>query len=207
MGGAAVVIVLSLAYLSMLPASSPGSSVRVFGLVSSMGAGTHPIGMVFTDSRSGQASSASVTGGGYSMQLPNHRVYNVTMNWQGNHTWQTGAAALGQLSVDMSEGSSLAQSYNVAQATPDSEVAVAGTLVWQMVMAQPTAIRFTASDGSAFMAPVAGLAFNATLPNLMTYEVDVRATNATGYSEWFNFHQLAVYAGVNTMGLTVRLGS
>ena len=207
LGTVVAILALSVVVVSFPPAAPPGSSVRVFGLVSTMGAGTHPSEMVFTDAESGQVAVAQVSDGGYSIQLPNHRMYNVTVNWGGNYTWQTGGVDLGSMSVDMSEGSMMAQSYNVAQPTPDSEVTVGGSISWQMVTAQPTAVRFTAADGETFEAGVTGLSFSRALPNLMTYEVQIQATNSTGYSEWYDFHELAVFAGTSVLGLTVRLGA
>ena len=207
LGSVVAILALSVVAVSLPPVAPPESSVRVFGLVSTMGAGTHPSEMVFTDAESGRVATAQVSNGGYSIQLPNHRVYNVTMNWRGNYTWQTGGVDLGKMSVDMSEGSMMAQSYNVAQPTPDSEVTVGGSINWLMVTAQPTAVRFTTIDGETFEAGVTGLSFSTVLPNLMTYHVQVQATNSTGYSEWYDFHQLSVFAGTSVSGLAVRLGT
>ncbi len=208
LGSVLVVLALSAGFFLWLPSASPSSAqeVRIFGLVSSLGAGTHPTELVFIDAETGQVAAAAVTDGGFSIQLPNHSVYNVTMGWSGNYTWQSGSVDLGQLSVDMSEGSMMAQSYNVAQPTPDSEVTVSGSLVWQSVTDQPAAIKFTASDGETFQTSVSGTNFVLSLPNLMTYEVQVQATNSTGYSDWFYFHQAPVYAGVYVVGITLKLG-
>ena len=208
LGSVLVVFALSTGFVLWLPSASPpaAQTVRVFGLVSSLGAGTHPTELVFMDAETGQVAAAAVTDGGFSIQLPNHKVYNATMGWGGNYTWQSGTVDLGQLVVDMSEGSMMAQSYNVAQPTPDSEVIVSGSMVWQAVTAQPTAIKFTASDGETFQTSVSGTNFVISLPNLMTYEVQVQATNSTGYSDWFYFHPVPVYAGISVVGITVKLG-
>ena len=207
LGSVLIVFALATGFVLWLPVS-PGpsqSTVRVFGLVSSLGSGTHPTEMAFTDSETGQVATAAVTDGGYSIQLPNHRTYNATMSWGGNYTWQTGSVDLGGLSVDMSEGSMMAQSYNVVQGTPDSMVMVSGSIAWQMVTAEPTTIKFTASDGETFQANVAQRHFSVALPNMMTYDVQVQATNSTGYSDWFYFHPLTVYAVTNVVAITVKL--
>jgi flagellin-like protein len=183
------------------------STVRVFGLVSTMGTGTRPMDLVFTDAQSGAATTAPISDGRYSVQLPNHKAYNVSLRWGGNYSWQVGSVDMDEMMVDMQEGSMMSQSYNVVQPTPDSEVWVNGTLLWQMVTSSPTAIKFTASGGQTFEASVVGRAFSIELPNMMTYEVNVGATNATGYTEWYYFHQLDVSAGINVVGLTVKLGS
>ena len=204
---AAISATYSYAFLTKPPASSTtASSVRVFGLVTAQGAGMRPTQVIFIDTVTGRSAVAPVSGNGYSIQLPNHRSYNVSMGWSGNYTWQTGHEALGRMMVDMSEGSMMAQSYNIVQPTPDSEVVVSGTFPWQMVTARPSAVKFTATDGQSFTTYVTGPSFVIGLPNFMTYEVNVAATNATGYVEWYYFHQLEVSAGVNVVGITVRLG-
>ena len=206
-----ITAVLSYALLTTKPIPNTSTStntsyVRVFGLVSATGTGVHPTDMIFADDRGGRAQMATIAGNGFSIQLPNHRMYNVSMGWVGNYSWQTGREEMGQLTVDMTEGSMMSQSYNVVQATPDSEVVVNGALSWQMVTGHPTAIKFTATNGETYQTTVKGQSFAIKLPNMMTYEVNVAASNATGYIEWYYFHQLRVNAGVNVIGLTVKLG-
>ena len=186
--------------------SGTGGSVRVFGLVSTSGAGTRPTELVFMDSETGRAVSAPVEGSSYFAQVPNHRVYNVSLEWAGNYTWQNSSTDMGQLTVDMQEESMMAQSYNVVQSTPDSVVEVNGTVSWQIVTSCPGSIEFTACVGQVFQADVVGRSFSARLPNMMTYEVEVGGSNATGYVEWYYFHQLKVDAGVDVIGITVILG-
>lgn len=185
---------------------STSSTVQVFGLVSVTGAGTHPTYILFTNAQTGQPTQAPVVAGHYSVQLPNHMTYNVSLGWSGNYTGQAGREPMGQLSVDMAEGSMMAQSYNVVQQTPASMVWVNGTIAWGMITASPSAIRFTASDGENFTAAVQGRAFAVRLPNMMTFEINVESRNSTGYTEWFYFHQLEVNAGLNVVGITVHLG-
>lgn len=186
--------------------TAQAESVSVFGLVSTTGAGTHPLSMVFTSLTTHGTFSASVSSGRFSTQLPNHDTYNVTMNWAGNFTWQHGQAASGTLSLNMSAGSNMAQSYNQVLPTPDSIVAVNGTIPWQAVTSSPVGIRFTATDGENFTTAVsANHTFSLRLPNVMNYEVYIQSRNSTGNEDWYYAHTLGVSAGVNVIGLEVRI--
>lgn len=181
-------------------------NATVFGLVSTTGAGTHPVSMNFTSLRTSTAFVAIVSSGHFSIELPNQDVYNVTMEWEGNYTWQRGQVTAGTVSLNFSAGSNMAQSYNLNLPTPDSAVAVNGTIPWQVVTSHPVSVRFTATDGENFTAPVSpDDAFSLRLPNMMDYQVNIQAQNSTGYQEWYYAHTLRIAAGVNVVGLLVRV--
>jgi hypothetical protein len=180
--------------------------VTVFGLVSTTGAGTHPVSMNFVSLRTSTAFAAPASSGRFSILLPNHDAYSVTMEWEGNYTGQRGQAAAGTVSLNFSAGSNMAQSDNLNLPTPNSVVNVNGTIPWQVVTSQPVSVRFTASYGENFTAPVSPeYAFSIQLPNMMDYQVEIQAQNSTGYQEWYYAHTLQVAAGVNVLGLLVRI--
>lgn len=180
--------------------------VRVFGLVSTTGAGTHPVSMNFTSLRTSTTFVALVSSGQFSIQLPNQDTYNITMEWDGNYTWQRGQASAGSVSLNMPAGSNMAQSDNLNLPTPDSIVTINGTMPWQVVASHPVNVRFTASDGENFTARVsADDTFSLPLPNMMDYQVNIQSQNSTGYQEWYYAHTLQVTAGVNVLGLFVRI--
>ncbi len=186
--------------------STIGAGVNVFGLVSTTGAGTYPVSINFTNLKTHASFSTTVSSGHFSIQLANQEDYNVTMNWEGNFTWQRGQVGAGRLSLNLSAGSHMGQSFNVIEPTPDSVVSVNGSVQWQAVTSKPVVVSFTASDGENFTAPVsAARTFSLRLPNLMGYEVNIQAQNSTGYKEWYYAHSLRVDAGVNVIGLLVRV--
>lgn len=216
--GLLVAIVVSAAVIAVLYGALGGTTssssstsaepgyVNVFGLVSTLGTGTHPTSMVFGSAGSHQKFEAPVSGGRFSVDVPNHDVYNVTMRWSGNYSWQAGETAGDKLTVNMSAGSHAAMSYNVVKPTPESVLVVDGTVAWQMVTSNPVAVRFTAADGTNITATVtAGRTFSLRLPNMMNYSVDIQSGNATARGEWYYAHQLEVRAGVNVIGIMVRI--
>ena len=110
--------------------------------------------MNFTSLRTSTTFVALVSSGQFSIQLPNQDTYNVTMEWDGNYTWQRGQVSAGAVSLSMSAGSNMAQSDNLNLPTPDSVVTINGTIPWQVVASHPVNVRFTASDGENFTAGV-----------------------------------------------------
>ena len=185
-----------------------GVMVLVFGIVGTTGNGTHPISMDFTSMTTSAAYIAPVSSGHFSIQLPNQDTYNVTMVWGGNYTWQQGEAAAGTFTINMSGSSNLGESYNIVLPTPDSVVRVSGSVAWQVVTSTPTLIRFIASDGENFTATLSsdgGHTFTLPLPNMMDYKVYILSQNSTGYQEWYSAHNMAILAGVNVVGLQVKI--
>ncbi len=57
-------------------------NVNVSGSITTVGAGTHPIRVDFTNP-SGVVSSATVVNGQYSLTLANNQDYSVTVEWSG----------------------------------------------------------------------------------------------------------------------------
>jgi len=162
--------------------------------------------MNFTSLRTSTNFVALVSSGQFSIQLPNHDTYNVTTGWGGSYAWQRGQVTAGTVSLNMSSGSNMAQSDNLNLPTPDSVVTVNGTIPWQVVASHPVNVRFTASDGENFTAGISSDdTFSLHLPNMMDYQVNIQSQNSTGYQEWYFAHTLQVTAGVNVLGLLVRI--
>jgi hypothetical protein len=182
------------------------ANVTIFGLVSTSGTGTHPTSVVFISFRSGQIFVAPMTGNKFSIGLPNQDTYNVSLRWAGNYSWQNVEVQRGALTINMSFGSMMAQSYNVVETTPNSMVTVTGTLFWQVISSNPASIRFTATNGQQFISDVfSNKTFSISLPNMMTYEIGIGTQNATGNTEWYYAHHLEVNVGANVIGLTVNV--
>lgn len=182
-------------------------TVNVFGLVSTLGSGTKATGVFFTDVSSGQVYYAPVESNHYTVNLPNEETYSIVTKWVGNYYWQTGEVDSGTFSVNMSSGSSMRQSCNIVELTPNSNVTIMGSLSsWQMITSQPVSVKFTSLDGYMFVTNVSSdRTFTLVLPNFMTYEVNIGAQNSTGYTEWYYAHDLKVDAGVRITGLLVDL--
>jgi hypothetical protein len=181
------------------------NNVTVFGLVSTLGVGTHPTAVAFS-SKDAHVFIAEVSGNHFSIELPNVQTYNVSLRWAGNYSWQAGEILLGSLPINMSLGSSMAQSYNIEQMTPNSVITVVGSLTWQIVTLNATSIKFTASGGEEYVTNVSqNKTFSLNLPNMMTYEIDIGAQNASGYTEWYYASQLEVNAGIRVTGLIVNI--
>lgn len=185
--------------------SSTNSNVNVFGLVSTLGAGTSPTGLVFTNTNTGEVYYTPVESDYYSIYLPNQETYNVATKWSGSYYWQQGEVDSGTLSINMSLGSSMAQSYNLAQLTPNSNVTIIGSIsTWEIVTTEPASVKFTSLDGSMFFANVSiDRTFTLTLPNFMTYEVSIGVRNSTDHTEWYYAHNVEVNAGLKVTGLLV----
>ena len=181
--------------------------MTVFGLVSTTGAGTHPTSMAFVNTTGGGIFTAQLVGNHYSIALPNHVTYNVSLRWAGNYTWQSGEIEIGQLPINMSSGSSMTQSYNVVEDTPNSVLTVSGSISWQIVSSFPGSVKFTAGDGEVFVGNVTqNKTFSVILPNIMTYQVEIGTiTNATGMTEWYYAHELTIDTGTRITGLIVNL--
>lgn len=185
--------------------TSTESNVNVFGLVSTLGSGTSATGVVFTNVNSGEVYYAPVDSGHFSIYLSNQETYGIVTEWAGSYYWQQGEVDSGSISINMSSGSSMVQSCNLVELTPNSNVTIMGSIsTWQMVTAQPAIVKFTSLDGSVFLANVStDHNFKLTLPNLMSYEVNIGAQNSTGYTEWYYAHNLIVNAGLKVTGLLV----
>ena len=191
---------------SITSSTSQITNVTVFGLVSTTGIGTHPTSMSFRNLDDGQLFVAPVDGNHFSIGLPNHETYNTSLRWAGNYTWQSGEIPTGQLLINMSQGSSMAQSYNLVETTPNSVVSVDGSIAWQVVTAAPSSVKLTSADNQVFTANVAqNKSFSIMLPNMMTYEVEIGTSNATGATEWYYAHELTVSVGNRVTGITVDI--
>jgi len=128
------------------------------------------------------------------------------MEWEGYYAWQRGEMTAGAVSLNLSAWSNTAQSDKLNPPTPDSVPAVTGTIPWQAMTSHPVSVRFTASVAENFTAPVSAEGtFSLQLPNMMDYQVDVQSQNSTGCPEWYYAHTLQVAAGVNVLGLLVRV--
>ena len=94
-------------------ASTTSVMVNVFGLASTVGGGTHLVTLSFTDAKTGTTFTAPVSGGKFSIDLPNGATYDVVARWAGNYSWQAGAVDRGGLTVNMSSDSMKAMSFLV----------------------------------------------------------------------------------------------
>jgi len=184
--------------------TSPGT-VRLFGLVSTVGQGTSMVALNFIDIKTGTIFTAPVTKGSFSIDLPNGATYDVVARWEGNYSWQTGTIDRGDLTVNMSAGSMGAMSYNLQAETPPTVVAVHGTITWSLSSAQPTSIVYTASDGETFAAAVQNSTFSTRLPNLMDYQVKVYWQYTDGTTDYLFAPNQTVNESTGVVGLDLSI--
>jgi hypothetical protein len=91
----------------------------------------------------------------------------------------------------------------VVESTPDSIIAVQGSVTWQIITSSPVAIRFASNGGENFTARIsADRTFSVRVPNMMNYEVYIQSQAG----EWYYAHQPEVSAGLNVVGITVKIG-
>lgn len=181
------------------------ATVKVFGLASTVGEGTHPLALTFTDAKTGANFTAPVSNGGFSADLPNGAVYHVAVRWAGNYSWQVGVEDRGELTINMSAGSMAAQSYNVQIETPPTVVAVHGTISWSISSAQPFKVVYTASDGESFEAAVQNSTFFTRLPIMMDYQVKVYWRYSDGTTDYLFANDQTVSGGMGVVGLDLLI--
>jgi hypothetical protein len=180
---------------------STPAMVNVFGLVSTVGQGTHMVALSFKDTKTGTNFTAPASNGRFSINLPNAAVYDVVARWAGNYSWQAGAVDRGDLTVNMSAGSMGAMSYNLQVETPSTIVAVHGTITWSLPSAQPTSVMYTAADGETFTAAVQNSTFSTRLPNLMDYQVKVFWQYSDGTTDYLFATNQTVNESIGVVGL------
>jgi len=197
---------------SSLTSSSSSSSlptpttVNVFGLVSTVGQGTHLVGLAFTDTISGVNLTAPISGGKFSIDLPNGAVYDVMVRWVGNYSWQTGEIDRGDLTVNMSAGSIGAMSYNLQVETPPTILSTHGTISQSLPSAYPIKVVYTASDGESFVAAVQNTTFSTRLPNMMDYQVKVFWQYADGTTDYYSASNQTIHEGIGVTGVDLVIG-
>lgn len=182
------------------------ATVNVFGLVSTVGQGTHLVALMFTNVNTGVNLTAPVSNGKFSIDLPNGVVYDVVARWAGNYSWQTGDVDRGDLTVNMSAGSMGAMSYNLQVVTPPTILAVQGTILQSITSATPVKVVYTASDGETFEAAVQNTTFSTRLPNMMDYQVKVFWQYADGTTDYYFATNQTVREGVGVTGLDLVIG-
>jgi hypothetical protein len=175
----------------------------VFGLVSTVGNGTHVVSLTFTNTKTGANYTAPMSNGGFSVDVPNQATYDVRIYWVGNYSWQSGVEDRGALTVNMTAGSMAAESYNVQFETPPTVVGIIGSVTWTISSAQPVRVVYTASDGETFQAAVQNGIFSTKLPNMMTYHVKVYWQYSNSTSDYYVADDLTVNAGIGVVALDV----
>ena len=182
------------------------ATVNVFGLVSTVGQGTHLVALAFTDTVSGVNVTAPVSNGKFSIDLPNGAVYDVVVRWAGNYSWQAGEIDRGDLTVNMSAGSMGAMSYNLQVETPPTVLAVHGTVSQTLPSAYPIKVLYTASHGESFEAIVQNATFSMRLPNMMDYQVKVFWQYTDGTTDYYFATNQTVHEGIGVTGVDLVVG-
>jgi hypothetical protein len=182
------------------------ATVNVFGLVSTVGQGTHLVALTFTDVNSGANLSAPVSDGKFSIVLPNAAVYDVVARWAGNYSWQAGDIDRGDLTVHMSAGSMGAMSYNLQLETPPTILAVHGTITQSLPSAHPFEVVYTASDGESFETAVQNATFSTRLPNMMDYQVKVFWQYDDGTTDYYFASIQTIHEGIGVTGVDLVIG-
>lgn len=109
--GLAVVAVAAIGIYLSIPKIP--SQVTISGTVTTLGAGTHPTGIKFADTSSGQIFTLTVVGNSYSIALPNQKSYRITVSWSGL-LGASGNTDAGILNVNIGAGVSAAMIWNIS---------------------------------------------------------------------------------------------
>lgn len=146
----------------------PDTEVTISGAITTSGSGTQATQILFSGV-SGNF-TAIVSGGLYSITLPNTVKYDATIRWSGSYSWQNGSVTY-QLPVFAGAGSnSFSASWIVP--TANSSVTVSGTVTSQN--GSPVEIRFVSSDGQITEATsVVSGKYSIVLPDEMNYTVTI----------------------------------
>ncbi len=180
-GGLNVNLQKGLTLSDNIQATTPASHVTVSGTISTTGSGTSASKINFN----GKAGlfSASVTGGQYSISLPNLDIYSTSIQWSGGYSWQTGSLNGPSYNLDLPSGA--ASGENLVFGTPNSNIVVTGTVHTNGIDTHPDALIFTASNGQVLTVQASNVnghdgSFTITLPNLIDYSVQVQWTGFLG---------------------------
>jgi hypothetical protein len=165
------------------------------GSISLSGQGTYATTITFASS--GNTYTATVSGGQFSKQLPNPATYTVTVNWQGEYSWQHGTLNEGTYQASQGAGGSGFDSIQVTDETPNSVVSLVGNVQTNGAGTQPISIKFVNSDGQEFPGTVTAGTYSITgVPNLINYTVTIYWTGYFSSSGTCNAGTLPLQAGV-----------
>ncbi len=180
-----IVVVLVVIYvIAMQP---PATSVPISGSLNATGAGTSITQLVFYNSNNSYSipvGNPSVSGTQFSTSLPNRNAtYKVVATWVGNYSWQKGTAN----STLTFNKSSPNKQYALVFQTPASIIKVNGTAYTKTSPAALSSkITFISSNQSSLQPQLAnvkfGGAFNLSLPNMVSYNVNITYTANAGFS-------------------------
>jgi hypothetical protein len=193
--GVVIVIVLGLAILYFVGGfgngSTPGvigggpsplapSQATVSGSASTSGSGTSATEVLFT-SGAGTTYSAPVSGGQFSIQLPNPGAYSIQVKWVGSYSWQGGTVSVSNpLDLNIGPGGSSSVSDSVSVSTPDSTESFSGGASTTTYGTSAESISFTGTSGGPITATISGGSYSITLPNEMSYTVQIQYSDAFG---------------------------
>lgn len=154
---------------SNIQVSTPNSWIQVSGHATTTASCTTANSVTFVGN--GHQYQASVSGGTYSLQLPNLAQYTVSASWKGTYSWQTGSANANGVTINQGPGSP-SQTADLSLATPECVITVTGTVSTTGAFTHPTQITFSA-NGQVYTAVPNGNSYSIQLPNLTIYTVSV----------------------------------
>jgi hypothetical protein len=197
-GGSNGVVISSVG--STIPFAPTPKEVSVSGSVATTGSGTSISQLVFTNS-SGTTFPATVSGGEYTVTLPNPSTYSISEVWTGSYSWQRGVSQnVATLNLNQGSGASSSVQYSLAQlSTPPSVVSLTGSATASGTGTLISQLVFVGSSGS-YQADLSGGQYSINLPNGEGYSID--EAWASGYS-W----QGGIVSGSGTLNLNQTAGS
>jgi hypothetical protein len=151
-----------------LRASTPDSMITMTGSATSSGSGTTVTGVTYK--ANGLSFSATLSGGQYTVKLPNLASFNTSVTWAGAYSWQGGTTGTAAASVFLPPGQTSA-SQDLPAHTPNSVVTVSGGISLASGLT-PTLITFSV-NGMQFTVTPSGSAYTIQLPNLTNYVVSI----------------------------------
>jgi hypothetical protein len=176
--------------------STPDSWVLVSGHATTSTACTSVGSLSFVTN--GQKYQTSVSGGMYSLWLPNQAQFTQTAAWSGSFSWQSGTLN-GTVSVNQAIGSH-SQTADLSFSTPNCLITVTGAI---QLMAGETANLITFSfNGQPFTAVPSGGSYSIQLPNMGTYSVAIGWTSYSTSGTCHPTNSLSLNEPPGTSGIT-----
>jgi hypothetical protein len=161
------------------PLSAP-ATVVLSGAATASGQGTSITEVTFSGNQG--TFSAPVSGGQYSVSLPNPGTYSVSEIWYGQYQWQNGTVQnVGSYTLNQGIGGETQLNYDLpALTTPNSQIQVSGALQTSF-STTPTFVDFVDPAGQGVeLTSSNGNTYSGQVPNLMTYKVVIYYKNAIG---------------------------
>lgn len=177
--------------------STPSSQIVVSGSVYTTGTGTNASALTFQGNE-GTTYYVGVSGGKYSVELPNIQSYNISISWRGEFAFQSGLVARTLALSEAPAVTSLSADFNIQ--TPNSMITVSGSVSTTGIGTIPTGITFSSTVAGSHIFQIIGPGhYSISLPNLANYTTIV---TWSGLYPWQSGSEDAGQISVHSNNLT-----